>query len=47
METQLNKIMTSHLPKHIDVFYPTLIHIQSLVPIVVVIVSIFESFLYI
>ena len=25
METQQNKIMTGHLPKYIDVFYPILI----------------------
>jgi hypothetical protein len=42
METQQNKIMTGHLPKYIDVFYPILIHIQSLVSVVVVIIAIFE-----
>jgi hypothetical protein len=31
-----------HLPKYIDVFYPILIHIQSLVSVVVVIIAIFE-----
>jgi hypothetical protein len=34
--------MTGHLPKYIDVFYPILIHIQSLVSVVVVIIAIFE-----